>query len=996
MATQVPGIVYQFYARPNGEFGFYYVSDRSERIVGLKADLGGYFERFTAQIIPEYREGFIESIKKSVKELSEWNYEGILQKPTGERIWFSGSSTPTLRENEIVFNGIVQDITERKKAQEKLVHFQKALENSIDAVGMSTSDGRHYYQNAAFTKLFGFSVNEVNDALRSLTTIYVDEQVGRNIFETIMKGDAWIGEVEMLTKDKRKVDISLRAYAIKDGEGKVIGLVGVHTDITEKKRSEELLRASEERYRALFIESRDAIMTVSLEKGFLSGNPVAVKMFECRNEEDFKAKTPADLSPEFQPDGSRSIDKSRKMMMLAMEKGSNFFEWTHKRVGGGEFFATVLLSRLENSGKILLQATVRDISEQKRADQALKKSQAWFSTTLISIGDAVITVDNQGNITFINPVAQRLTGWLESESVGKHIDEVFVIRKENTDQKVENPVLKVLSNGQIAQLANHTTLVSKDGSRCAIDDSAAPIKDVNSQEIIGVVLVFRDVTNRNKIEKELRELSVAVEQSPACVVITDLKGDIQYVNPKFVQLTGYTFAEVKGKNPRILKSGEQSVEFYKGLWDTITRGDEWHGEFHNKNKNGELYWESASISAIRNKDGEITNFIAAKEDITKRKEILKELEVKNIELKKLDQLKSDFVSIVSHELRTPLAITKEGISLILDGVIGNINSKQSKILTTSKNNIDRLARIINSLLDISKIESGRVELKKTKVNLLALIRNVISLFALKAKEKGLELKVELPKDEEVNLYVDEDRIIQVFTNLIGNALKFTEKGSVTISLTEKQDEIECMVSDTGSGIAPEDRPHVFNKFMQFGRVSGAGEKGTGLGLSIAKGLIELHRGRIWIESKFNLGSKFIFTLPKYSIEQIGRAQIEDAINNALKTSEYFSLIVVTLRYSDRIKSEVSAEILAGLDKAIANELHKGKDSFSRFANEFFIVLQDCNKSCALIVQGRIQQVLKNYFNSIHLDNDVKVDFGSATYPDEANSYQELINKARQV
>ncbi len=247
-----------------------------------------------------------------------------------------------------------------------------------------------------------------------------------------------------------------------------------------------------------------------------------------------------------------------------------------------------------------------------------------------------------------------------------------------------------------------------------------------------------------------------------------------------------------------------------------------------------------------------------------RKRMLEELEKKNRELLKLDTLKSEFVSVVSHELRTPLSIIKEGVSLVLDGVIGSINPTQTKILITSKNNIDRLARIINSLLDISKIESGRVELKKKTVDLRVLLKNAVALFEAKAKEKGLELKVSLPEEGQLNLFVDEDRIIQVFTNLIGNSLKFTEKGHIDISLVQKDKEVEFTVSDTGIGISAEDLPKLFRKFMQFGRVAVDGEKGTGLGLSIAKGLIELHNGRIWVESESGKGTKFIFTLPKAS------------------------------------------------------------------------------------------------------------------------------------
>ena len=371
-----------------------------------------------------------------------------------------------------------------------------------------------------------------------------------------------------------------------------------------------------------------------------------------------------------------------------------------------------------------------------------------------------------------------------------------------------------------------------------------------------------------------------------------------------------------------------------------------------------------------------------------------ELKQKNIALEKLDQLKSDFVSIVSHELRTPLSITKEGISLVLDGIAGEVNPKQHKILTTSKNNIDRLARIINSLLDISKIESGRIELKKKTVDLGILIKNVVSMFEPKAKEKGLELRVILPQDAGTNLYVDEDRITQVFTNLISNAIKFTEKGLVSVLLTENENEVEFIVSDTGVGIAAEDLPKVFNKFQQFGRTVGSGDMGTGLGLSIAKGLIELHRGQIRVESEVGKGTRFIFTLPKSPENQNAREHIEDAINDAFKADSHLSLIVVTLNYSDKIKANIPAGLLAELEEIIREQLYRSKDLVLKYPGEFIIILYSCNKNNGFIVQGRIEQALRSYLVSVSLNKDLKLSFGVATYPDEVSSYQELINKAR--
>jgi len=240
--------------------------------------------------------------------------------------------------------------------------------------------------------------------------------------------------------------------------------------------------------------------------------------------------------------------------------------------------------------------------------------------------------------------------------------------------------------------------------------------------------------------------------------------------------------------------------------------------------------------------------------------LYKDLEEKNRRLRELDQLKSDFISTVSHELRTPLSITKEGISLVLDEIPGKINEKQKSILIDSKESIDRLARLINNLLDISKIEAGKIQLTIESIDMVGLIHRVVSSFGQKAKDKGLELKIGL-ESERIVIDADSDRMTQVFTNLIGNAMKFTEKGYVKVSGRCGENEAEFCVEDTGKGISGEDLPKVFSKFQQFSRMHGSGERGTGLGLSIAKGIVEVHKGRMWIESELGKGTKFIFTLP---------------------------------------------------------------------------------------------------------------------------------------
>lgn len=409
----------------------------------------------------------------------------------------------------------------------------------------------------------------------------------------------------------------------------------------------------------------------------------------------------------------------------------------------------------------------------------------------------------------------------------------------------------------------------------------------------------KNIELRQCVERELLKFTRAVHQSPSIVVMTDTQGNIVYVNPKFSQVTGYAAEEVMGKNPRILKSGKQSADVYEQMWKTITSGGEWHGEFSNIKKNKELYWESASISAIRDAEGKVINYLAVKEDITLRKKaeedlvsakdkleiqtwglkktnnmikiLYRELTHKNDELLKLDRMKTDFISTVSHELRTPLTIIREGVSQINDGILGKITTEQHDFLALVLSNIDRLSRMINDLLDMSKIESGKVILEKTDFNISDLIAEVRNTFLTKAKEKNIELRTKIDCQNN-QMYADKDKLTQVFTNLVANALKFTSAGYIAITAIEREHSIECSVQDTGCGIEPTNIPKLFNKFQQFQRIDGPGEKGTGLGLSIVKGIIGIHNGNIWATSTIGKGSKFTFTIPKRNYPEPSNAK----------------------------------------------------------------------------------------------------------------------------
>lgn len=248
-----------------------------------------------------------------------------------------------------------------------------------------------------------------------------------------------------------------------------------------------------------------------------------------------------------------------------------------------------------------------------------------LNVTLKSIGDGVIATDIDGKISFMNAVASQLTGWPATEAIGQSLTDVFHIVNERTRQPCENPAERALKLDKIVSLSNDTLLISRDGTERIIVDSGSPIRD-NKNRVIGAILVFRDNTEEKKAAQEVRKLYSAVEFSPSTVFITDTKGVIEYVNPKFTEVTGYAREEVVGTTARILRVDKLAPEKHQEIWTSISSGQEWRGEFINKKKNDECYWEYVIISSIKDVEGQITHFLIVTEDITQRKSLMQQLE----------------------------------------------------------------------------------------------------------------------------------------------------------------------------------------------------------------------------------------------------------------------------------------------------------------------------------------------------------------------------------
>ena len=249
----------------------------------------------------------------------------------------------------------------------------------------------------------------------------------------------------------------------------------------------------------------------------------------------------------------------------------------------------------------------------------------------------------------------------------------------------------------------------------------------------------------------------------------------------------------------------------------------------------------------------------------------------NQRLQELDRLKSEFLSTVSHELRTPIAIMREGVSLSMDEGVGSLNDVQRKLLTDTLSSIDRLNRLVTDLLDLSRIEEGKLKLRKSIFDVCELARRIYEAYKSQAKKKNINLNLDL-KDCPLKIYADEDKIMQIFNNLLSNALRYTnEGGTITLTVKDEADRVQCRVTDNGIGISPENIKKLFSKFEQVGRVHGPGYKGTGLGLAICKGLVKKHGGKIWVESKVGKGSRFIFELKKVPFPKILVVDDEAAI-----------------------------------------------------------------------------------------------------------------------
>ena len=621
---------------------------------------------------------------------------------------------------------------------------------------------------------------------------------------------------------------------------------------TEHKLLEAEVRESEARFRMVFENVLDGICLVLEDP-----DPLKRKIVDCN--ERYAMMSGRSREELLKLDSLEGLqitldENANKNRLESLERGTIFrgtFSWLRpdKKENIIEFAGRPVIWR----GKKYTIGIDRDITDRIRMEAEVRESEEKFRLIFENAFDGICIYTNDPD-----PNERKLIDCNEKYAAmaGRSREELLKIGKLQSlmvpfDDSTNKNRLESLERG--IAFKGYSSWIRPDKKENFIECVGVPVTWRGKSYTVGI---DRDITERKRTENELRKLSRAVEQIPISVVITDTNGNIEYINPKTTETSGYQLDEVVGKNPRIFSSREKPKHEYKTLWYTIKSGIEWRGELHNKKKNGELYWEYVLISPILNEKGEVTHFIAVKEDVTERKMILEDLIEAKEKAEKSEKLKSEFLSLVSHEIRTPLVTIVSYSNLINEHFNdGNISILPEYLESLSVSGM-RMQRTFDLIVNAAQVLTNNYEPKFKKLNLADdILLKVFNEFKSQAGQKELEyILIDNSKDK--NIFADDYSLYQLFSNLIDNAIKYTKEGFVKIEINQENRTIIVKISDSGIGISEDFLPYIFETFRQEDQGYSRRYEGNGLGLMITKKYCEINGGEIFVESIKGSGSIF--------------------------------------------------------------------------------------------------------------------------------------------
>lgn len=522
--------------------------------------------------------------------------------------------------------------------------------------------------------------------------------------------------------------------------------------------------------------------------------------------------------------------------------------------GRGESFP-LTGSRLKEADEFLVILKNAQHAREKLTEE-LKQSRDWLQTTLNSIGDAVITTDAGAKVSSLNAVAQSLTGWNQEEAAGKPLEEIFVIRNAHTGLVVENPVTKVLREGRIVGLANHTRLIARDGRQIPIDDSAAPIRD--GGQVAGVVLVFRDITERLKAEERMR---LTVEAAPNAMIMVSREGRIELVNSQTEKLFGYSREELLGQSVEILvpkryRTGHGALRA-SFLREPLARPMGAGRDLFGVRKDGTEVPIEIGLNPIRTSQGDFV--LAAIIDISERKQAEDELHASNTALSRANEDLNQFAFAASHDLQEPLRMVTSYSQLLLKGYRGQLEGEAETCIRFITDGTKRMRELLADLLAYTQVTGSSHEAEDVQETMTIDLNRVFFTTLENCKTAIAEASATVTSDPLPVVKGHEPHFVQLFQNLITNGLKYRSDRPPHIHVSaERQNGLwRIAVKDNGMGIAPEYHKQIFGVFK---RLHGKSIPGTGIGLAICQRVIERYHGQIWVQSHPGDGATFYFTL----------------------------------------------------------------------------------------------------------------------------------------
>jgi len=611
--------------------------------------------------------------------------------------------------------------------------------------------------------------------------------------------------------------------------------------MAETAKIESLLR-----FQNLFEQSLDGILLM-LGQGhrFLDANPASLRLLGYTRDELLGLRLPDILA-------AQEHQRLDREVALTLGGVPHHQEWLITRKDGSTFIGEATAKALDSERYF---AVFRDITERKRIERTLQETTERLETMLTALPDLMFRVNREGVILDFRTAAIELLYVHPDKFLGRKVVEVLPPEAAATLMAaLEEAATQGSHRGAVYALPmpQGETWYEASVARIAGTDPVNP----------ELIILARDITERRALERQLRKLSLAVEQSVESIAITDLEARLEYVNEAFIRNTGYQREEVMGQNPRVLQSGKTPRATYGALWAALLAGHSWQGEFINRRKDGSEFVEWASLSPLREPNGNITGYVGVKLDITDRKRAEAALIEAREVAEAASQAKTRFLAHMSHELRTPMNAILGFAQLLQQD---QLTEDQRQMVDLIREAGDNLLRIINDVLDLSKIEAGRMTLESRPFTLAPLLERLGRLLRLSAADRGLDLILDPPPATPDDLQGDAPRLEQVLINLLGNAIKFTDTGQVRLHImplevTPETATLRFEITDTGIGIEPDTLAQLFQPFSQGDSSLSRRHGGTGLGLVISQRLVEQMGGKLGVTSTPGRGSRFWFEL----------------------------------------------------------------------------------------------------------------------------------------